>query len=196
MKTIFARATTFCLLIAAAMALSACGGQAARDYYADYYTQQLDTYPNTMLTYDTGLSQWSFNDDVFDVTITLEEDQDYSFNIVLHNTSDGPLVIDWNRVFYVDINGQTHHAIHNGVDYFSPMAAQHPTVLAAGATLRDLARPANLVHEDGVVRFAPPSGNDIAAWGDWPAEVTLLIPVHSEFGEKVYRFPLDVSQPY
>lgn len=181
-------------LLMGLMAVAAgCNPTTGRDYYANYYSEQVDTYPRSLLTYDTGLRMWKFNDPDFNLRVSLEEGKDYAFNIQLTNTSNGALVIDWNRFMYVDVNGDTHHVIHDGVSYLDPVAKQTPSVIPAGGVLNDLVQPARLVKEDGAIRLAPLTKDDTATWGDWPQDATLMMPIHTVDGEEVYRMQLDLS---
>ena len=193
MKNKLVGLTLFCLIIGLSALTAGCNPNMGRSYYANYYTEQMDRYPNTLMTYDTGLRMWTFDDPDFSLKVSLEEGKDYAFNIQLINKSDGALVIDWNRFMYVDVNGNTHHVIHDGVNYWDPVARQTPTVVPAGGSLDDLIQPARLTERDGAVRLAPLTADDTATWGAWPQSATLMMPVHSVDGEEVFKMQLDMS---
>lgn len=193
MKNKYLGMLTACLILACLVIAAGCSPTEGRNYYANYYTQQMDRYPNSLLTYDTGLRMWKFEDPDFSLRVSLEEGKDYAFNIKLINKSEGALVIDWNRFMYVDVNGDTHHVIHDGVSYWDPVAKQTPSVIPAGGTLDDLVQPARLTQRNGSVRLAPLTADDTATWGAWPQDATLMMPIHTVDGEEVYRMQLDLS---
>lgn len=184
------------LLLLACAALAGCQySQAQRNYYAGLYPQELDNYPNSLLTYDTGLSQWTFNNQDVNVKLDLEQGKDDDFGLRLTNNTDRPVTILWNRVVYKDVNGDQHHVIHHGVNYWDLLSTQAPTQVPAGGSLDDLLQPARLVWRDGGPRFAPLQKDDTPMPGVWGQEARLAVPMIVNGVTKVYRFALDLSSP-
>ncbi|MCB2186624.1 MAG: hypothetical protein KQJ78_09420 [Deltaproteobacteria bacterium] len=176
------------VLLTAACAIS----PQAYEYYRTYTADEMATYPEAFLDYNTGLQIWQFQDENAGFRVKLNRgENDYGFDITIVNKTAEPMTIHWAQIAYVDINGLHHYMIHNGVNYWDPVTEEIPTTIQAYGQINDLLQPARISDEDGTPRFAPLNVNDIA--DNWFQSARLLVPI-SIMGEvKVYKFRLDLE---
>ena len=171
--------------------LLGCGGEQAVQYYADEQERNEMRSMHYQLTYNQGENFFYFNEGPFKVRFSVFPDRAYHFQIDMTNTTGEPMVVYWNRGEYVDLLGNPHSIIHDGVNYLDPVGSQKPTMIPVGRVYSDLLRPADRETVDGAQRFArikdPSPG---ASYGDY---VVLVLPMKVEGQFRSYRFSLPVG---
>lgn len=182
--------------------LAACAsGPSATEYYRDYSTEMMDLYPQALVTYGTGLNQWTYNDADLNIQFTIDSGQEYGFSMVLTNNTDQPVRIGWGETFYVNTLGKRYHMIHYGVPFWSPAQYNKPTSVAPGQTINDLLQPARLVKRDGTWRLAPLTRRELDQDSN-ANTLTILMPMRVKGVVRVHRFDFDladvepIDQPY
>ncbi|MCB2190920.1 MAG: hypothetical protein KQI62_05105 [Deltaproteobacteria bacterium] len=193
------------------------GGPSAAEYYRDESTMALDTFPMAAVTYGTGLSQWSYTSSAgggsssggssdsssgssggdvssgnIKVRLRIDTDRTFSFEMKLKNETNGPITIDWANTYYVNTQGYKYHVAHQGVPLWSPMSKLTPTRVGPGQTIEDDLQPARELKRDGQWLLAPLTDPQIAQ-GDYPNQLTVLMPIVSNGVEKVHRFSMDID---
>ena len=84
----------------------------------------------------------AYQDDVLKIAFTVTQRE---LRFRLTNRASGPLVIDWERATYIDLSGNKHRVIHQGVPLAEKDKKQKPTHLEAGASVDEMVYPADLV---------------------------------------------------
>lgn len=195
-------------------AISGCaGGPSAAEYYRDESTMNLDTFPKAAITYGTGLSQWSYTSSAgggsssggsggssesgggsgdIKVQLRIDTDREFTFELKLKNQTGGPITIDWANTYYVNTQGYKYHVAHEGVPFWSPVSKYKPTHVAPGQTIEDALQPARELKRDGRWVLAPLTDPQIAQ-GDYPNQLTVLMPIVSNGVKKVHRFDMAID---
>jgi hypothetical protein len=179
------------LCLAAALAAGCADSRQAREYYADEELRQQQESAHYQLTYNSDANAFLFDEGPVRLRISVYLEKTYAFQLELTNTTDRPVVIDWNRVEYLDTAGNPHSMIHHGVPYYAPLSAQKPTTVPPGGTITDLLRPADRVVRDGAVRLGRPRRSPAAT--DQDDGVTILLPVKALGGWQRYRLSVQVG---
>lgn len=94
------------------------------------------------MTKPTVAADTVFSDDLFDVRFGPVGKQ-IGFTIL--NKGSSPAKIDWNQAAFVDIAGDSHKVMHDGVKIVDRANAQAPTVIPPGASIRDFVYPTDYV---------------------------------------------------
>lgn len=181
-------------------ALFACGGGPnAVEYYRDESTMNLSTFPKAAMTYGTGLNQWTYsssgsgaNGGGIKVQLRLDVEREFNFELKLANQTGGPITIDWAHTYYINGAGYKYNVAHQGVPYWSPVSMLAPTQVGPGQTIEDALQPARQAKRDGQWVLAPLTDPQISQ-GDWPNQLTILMPIISNGVETVHRFDMDVD---
>ena len=85
-----------------------------------------------------------FYADLFvEITFAISKSQ---IGFVLRNKTDNPISLDWNQVSYIDITGDSHKVMHEGVKYISRSESQPASVIPPTAKLTDIVFPIDYVH--------------------------------------------------
>jgi hypothetical protein len=92
----------------------------------------------------------------------------HALSMVVTNTSQSDVEIDWEHSWFVDPTGRTHKIVHRGVQMNQLTAPMVPTRIAAGATLNEFIFPR------GNVTFSAPGGR--ASLWNAPAVFERLVP--------------------
>jgi hypothetical protein len=186
------RAALAPLAVLAAVLLAGCADtRQAREYYADEQLRQEEESGRYQLTYNSDANVFVFDEGPVRLKVSVYLQRNYAFEMAIANTTDRPVVIDWNRVEYLDVAGNPHSVVHHGVPYLSPVSDQKPTVIPPGAAVTDLVRPADRVQRDGAVRLAPPRRAPAAA--DQDDSVTIVLPVKALGQWQRYRLSVQVG---
>lgn len=171
---------------------AACGGEQAVDYYRNYSTEMMDTWPQSQITYNQGYNQFEYSDEGMQLAFSLNETEDYAFQFSLVNNSGGPVTIFWNQSAFVDINNVVHHVIHQTTTYGALVSSQRPTTIPAGASYSDLIQPAQEANRDGGPRFLPLTSMQLSN-GSWGQRVTLLLQMNVDGQNRTHRFTFDLT---
>jgi hypothetical protein len=102
-------------------------------YPATYTFSMLKPAPNKDLLFQDG-----FIDAAFVVT-----KKQIAFGI--WNKTDNPIKLDWNQVSFIDINGDSHKVIHEGVKYMDKNNSMPPSVIPPTAKLKDIVFPTDYI---------------------------------------------------
>jgi len=182
--------------IALALAAAVAAGCAITPEETSYYRNeeirdQIET-TNYQLTYDTDANWFYYHEGPLKIRLTVHFDRIYSYSLKMDNQSDQPVVIDWNRVEYVDAGGVAHSMVHRGVPYGSPVSAQRPTMIAPDGFHDDLLRAADRKMVDGQPRLMEPrSTPDADSWGD---TTVIVMPIKALGQWRRYRMSVSVGQ--
>ncbi|MFH2127705.1 MAG: hypothetical protein ABIK12_14410 [Pseudomonadota bacterium] len=188
------------------------GGPSAAEYYRDESTMALDTFPKAAMTYGTGLNQWSYTSSAgggsssggssggggnvsggnIKVQLRIDTDRTFTFELKLKNETGGTITIDWANTYYVNTQGYKYHVAHQGVPLWSPLSKLQPTQVGPGQTIEDDLQPARDLKRDGQWLLAPLTNAQIAQ-GDWPNQLTILIPIISNGVKTVHRYDMDID---
>jgi len=179
-------------LALALLAACAAAGPNAVEYYRDEYTMRLDTFPQAANTYGTGLNQFTYDHKDLQVQLRLDVEREFTFELKLTNTSGMPMTINWSQTYYVNGAGHRYHVAHNGAPFWSPVSKLVPTTVAPGQTIEDDLQPAREAKRDGQWLLAPLTDPQISQ-GDWPDQLTILMPVVIGGVETVHRFDMDID---
>jgi hypothetical protein len=71
----------------------------------------------------------------------------------LENKTNTPVIIDWDKVSYVDLSKEAHRVIHSGVRLLDRDKPQAPTTVPPNARLKDVISPSDYV--DTYIPFLP-----------------------------------------
>jgi len=180
-------------LAAAALALAAACATPAQEaaYYRGEELRDQLRDVSYQLDYDTDANLFHFDQGPVSLTVRVYVDRHYRFGLTLHNRSDQPLLIAWNRAEYLDVAGGVHSLVHRGVGWYSPVAVQRPTLVPPGAGYQDLLMPADRRVVDGVLRLVPPAATPAAS--GYYDSVTLVLPMRVEGRWRRYRLVLQVG---
>jgi hypothetical protein len=181
--------------LAAGLAAALMGGCAISEqstqYYADEELRNEARSVNYQLTYNQDQNRFIFNEGPVDIAVQVFFDQDYHFSLDVRNDTDHKVIIDWNRVEYLDVTGNPHSMIHQGVSYLDPVSKQRPTYIPPGAVLRDELLPADRRTLDGTVRLVKPAHTP--AVDDYYDHVTIILPMKVEGQWSRYRLLIQVG---
>ncbi len=183
------------LMLLLLVSVAACG-QGATLYYENESTGMRDTYPESLLTYNTGLAKWSYQDPGLAIHLSVSGGQENQLAIEVVNRGDRPVEIVWLASGFRDSLGRRWRLVHEGVPYWSLAQEMRPTVVAPGQRLTDVLRPARIVHRDGGPRLAPPTNQQLTS--GWSDEVALRLAVNYGDAKRIYtlRFdPNDLEDP-
>lgn len=98
-----------------------------------------------------------FEDDLLRISFVLNRNQ---FGFTLFNKTDEPIRFDWDKLAYVDANGESHRVIHAGIRYIERDRPQAPTIVPPNAKVSDLIFPVDYIRwQSGISRV-----------GDWKVE--------------------------
>jgi len=183
----------FPLALLAGCALPPAAEYSAADYYADEDLMNRARSFHYQDTYNVYDNEFMFDRDQLSVKFSVYPDTDYHFGLTLSNDTDQPLVIDWNRIEYIDIKGQPHSVIHQGINYLDPVSAQTPTTVPPRGTITDLLQPTDRRQINGVWRLAPlnPPDPKVEYYEDM---VTIVMPIKALGVFRDYRFTLSIGQ--
>lgn len=181
--------------LAAGLAAALMGGCAiseqATQYYADEELRNEARSVNYQLTYNQNQNRFIFNEGPVDIAVQVFFDEDYHFSLDVRNKTDHKVIIDWNRVEYLDAAGNPHSMIHQGVNYLDPVTKQRPTYISPGGVLRDELLPADRRTMDGAVRLVKPAHTP--AVDDYYDHVTIILPMKAEGQWARYRLLIQVG---
>ena len=181
--------------LASGLALALAGGCAispqATQYYADEELRNEARSINYQLTYNQDANRFIFDEGVVDIAVRVFFDQDYHFGLDIRNNTSRKVIIDWNRVEYLDVTGNPHSMIHRGVNYLDPVGRQRPTYIPPGGVLRDELRPADRRTLDGAVRLVKTAHTPAA--DDYYDHVAIILPVKAEGQWMRYRLLIQVG---
>lgn len=79
-----------------------------------------------------------FEDNLVSVTFKISLKQ---IDFVLKNKTDNPLIIDWNKMSYVDVLNKSHKILHEGVKYIDKNSSLSPTTIPPTANIEDFVFP-------------------------------------------------------
>jgi hypothetical protein len=178
------------VFLAASMSGCAISPQATQ-YYADEELRNEARSLNYQMTYNQNANRFLFNEGVVDIAVQVFFDQDYHFSLDIKNNTSRRVIIDWNRVEYLDATGNPHSMIHQGVNYLDPVTKQRPTYIPPGAIMRDLLRPADRRTMDGAVRLVKPAHTPAA--DDYYDHVAIILPLKAEGQWVRYRLLIQVG---
>jgi hypothetical protein len=65
---------------------------------------------------------------------------------VLKNKTDEPIEIDWNKVAFVDVTGESHKVIHSGVKFNERSQPLVATTIPPSARIEDIVFPSDYVY--------------------------------------------------
>lgn len=183
------------MVLASGLALALAGGctisQQATQYYADEEQRNEARSLNYQLTYNTQNNHFEFNEGLVDISVRVFTDDDYRFGINILNQTSQKVIIDWNRIEYLDAAGNPHSMIHQGVNFLDPVTKQRPTYILPGAVWSDLLQPADRRTVDGAVRLVKPAHTP--AVDDYYDHVAIILPVKAEGQWVRYRLLLQVG---
>lgn len=183
------------MMLASGLALALAGGcaisQQSTEYYADEELRNEARSMNYQLTYNTQNNHFEFNEGLVDISVRIYTDADYRFGINILNQTSQKVIIDWNRIEYLDAAGNPHSMIHQGVDFLDPVSKQRPTYIMPGAVWSDLLQPADRRTVDGAVRLVKPAHTP--AVDDYYDHVTIILPVKAEGQWVRYRLLLQAG---
>ena len=94
-------------------------------YLAKYFFTMVKPTVNDSLVFDTNAIKIRF----------LLSPERIGFH--LQNKTEDPITIDWNKVSYVDVSGESHRVIHAGVRYLERDRPQAPTIVPPTARVED-----------------------------------------------------------
>jgi hypothetical protein len=182
----------FPLALLAGCALPQSAEYSAADYYADEDLMNRARSFHYQDTYNVYDNEFIFDRDQLSVKLSVYPDTDYHFGLTLSNDTDQPLVIDWNRIEYIDIKGQPHSVIHQGISHLDPVSAQIPTTVPPRETITDLLQPADRRQINGVWRLAHlnPPDPKVEYYED---TVTIVMPIKALGVFRDYRFTLTIG---
>jgi hypothetical protein len=185
----------FSLMLAAGFALAFTGGCAvspdATQYYADEELRDEARSVNYQLTYNTENNHFVYDEGLVDISVRVFSDHNYNFAIHILNQTSQRVIVDWNRVEYLDTAGNPHSMIHQGVNYLDPVTKQRPTFILPGAVWSDELRPADRRTLDGAVRLVRPAYTPSA--DNYYDQVTIILPVKAEGEWMRYRLLMQVG---
>jgi hypothetical protein len=88
-----------------------------------------------------------YSDDLSRFVFSISKRQ---IGFVLQNKTDDPIEIDWNKVAFVDVSGESHKVMHSGVKYVNRNESLAPTTIPPTAKLEDIVFPTDYVYfEEG-----------------------------------------------
>jgi len=177
--------------LAVVLLLAGCGGGAAVDYYQGEELRNQARSLEFQLDYDQDSNAFVFDEQGFVLRLSVYPDRAYHLGMELDNQTDRPITIYWNGIEYLDLRGNPHSMIHDGVHYLDPVSRQRPTVIPPDGDYSDLLRPADRQEQDGALRLVKvghPTGS--ADFGD---DLILVIPMKVEGELRSYRFHLPVG---
>ena len=119
-------------------------------------------------------------------------EREFNFEVKLKNLNQNPITIDWANTYYVNGGGYKYHVAHQGVPYWSPLSKLKPTQVGPGQTIEDALQPARQLKRDGQWVLAPLTDPQIAQ-GDWPNQLTILMPIVSNGVETVHRLEMNID---
>jgi hypothetical protein len=192
MRVLIRRPAALSLWLLLAFIAACAGGPNAVEYYRDETTMRLDTFPQAAVTYGTGLNQWTYDHKDVSVRLRLDVEREFNFELKLTNNGTQPLTIDWAHAYYINGAGYRYHLAHQGVPYWSPVSKLRPTTVAPGQTIQDALQPAREAKRDGVWVLAPLTDPQISQ-GDWPNQLTILMPMTVGGVTTVHRFDMDID---
>ncbi len=139
-------------------------------------------------------TELAYSDDLADFSFSVSKRQ---FSFVLKNKTDEPMDIDWNKVSFVDIGGESHKVMHEGVKYIARNESLAPTTVPPSAKLQDIVFPADYVYysegEYGGWRelaLFPDGEKALALKGQ---TFTIFMPVRVNGAVKNYSFKFKIS---
>jgi hypothetical protein len=103
------------------------------EYAAQYTVAMLKPKPSDELIFDDAFIHIGF---------AISKRQ---IGFLLRNKTDNPISIDWNQVSYIDLAGDSHKVMHEGVKYITRSEPQAPSVIPPTANLKDIVFPVDYV---------------------------------------------------
>ncbi|WP_156360676.1 hypothetical protein [Dethiosulfatarculus sandiegensis] len=181
------------IVCAAATLFLGCGSPDAVSYYQNEEIMDDERSLNYQLTYNTNSNQMVFDEDSFTARFSVFPDKAYNFEFTLINKTDRPVVIDWNLINYIDLDGRPHSIITDNVQYGDPVTAQRPTRVQPQGTVSTLLRPADREERDGAMRLLPArhSGRPVVDSDD---QLLMIMPIKVLGQVRNYRFSLPLGQ--
>lgn len=85
----------------------------------------------------------SFSDTSVSFTFSVSKQE---FGFLLKNNTDQPIEIDWNRVAFVDVTGESHKVIHSGVKFIERSQPLVATTIPPSAKIEDIVFPSDYVY--------------------------------------------------
>jgi hypothetical protein len=181
------------ILCTVAMLFSGCGSPEAVSYYQNEEIMDNERSLNYQLTYNTDQNQMVFNEDLFSARFSVFPDKAYNFEFTLINKTERPIVIDWNQINYIDLDGRPHSVITGEIQYGDPVTAQRPALVQPQGRIRTLLRPADREERDGSMRLMPArhSGRPVVDSDD---QLLMIMPIKVLGQIRNYRFSLPLGQ--
>jgi hypothetical protein len=139
-------------------------------------------------------SDLDFSDDLTGFVFSISKRQ---FGFVLQNKTDEPIEIDWNKVAFVDVIGESHKVMHSGVKYIGRNEPLAPTTIPPSAKLEDIVSPSDYVYYSegkyGGWRELPlfPDGDKALAFKG--QTFTVFMPVRVNGTVKNYSFKFKIT---
>lgn len=177
-----------CFFLAALILAAGCS-QDASLYYANESTGMMATYPESELTYNTGLAKWSYQSEGLHVHLSVSGGDEDQLAIKLVNPTDHAMKVLWSRSGFRDRQGRRWRLVHEGVAFWSPASAVTPGSVPAHGHITDVIMPARPVERDGAIRLAPLSNQQIISGFEGP--VALLLAVEGHTGVRIYTLRFD-----
>lgn len=146
-------------------------------------------YGETTSIIDSGITKFSYRDDVVDITIFGDST---SFQFIISNISDNTIKMVWNEAVFVGIDGQTSKIMHKGIKYSQKEGDQPTTVIIKGAKLSDVAVPTSNVQYDGIL-------SKWVTYSMYPSQqnmngqVRLMLPIQIKENINEYVFYFDIK---
>lgn len=84
-----------------------------------------------------------FEDNFVSIAFNISKKQ---IGFILRNKTDNPLIIDWNKISYVDVLNKSHKILHEGVKYIDKNNSLSPTTIPPTANIEDFVFPADNIY--------------------------------------------------
>ncbi len=84
-----------------------------------------------------------FEDNFVSIAFNISKKQ---IGFILRNKTDNPLIIDWNKISYVDVLNKSHKIIHEGVKYIDKNNSLSPTTIPPTAKIEDFVFPTDNIY--------------------------------------------------
>jgi hypothetical protein len=134
-----------------------------------------------------------YQDDLLKLAFTVTQ-KELRFRLI--NRLPEPITLDWEKVTYIDLSGNKHRVIHQGVPLREKDKKQKPTRVEAGAALDEMVYPADLVAGSRV--FEDWRLNPVMPLPQYAPDYRwrtfgLLLPLQAAGKEKDYLFTIRIE---
>ncbi|MDR1652240.1 MAG: hypothetical protein LBS01_01060 [Prevotellaceae bacterium] len=109
-------------------------------YFCTFSSSIVDVQPANGII-DTSKNK--YEDEHIEITWTMIE---RGFAFKLFNKSNNPLIIDWNKISYINTDGVSESIIHTGVKYIKRYEQQQSSTIPPHASIVDILTPADNVY--------------------------------------------------